>query len=241
MGGTREVIGGQDGEFAAYVAAPASNAHGAAVVLQEMFGVNAFMRQVSDALAAEGYWAACPDLYWRMNPGVELSDGSDAEIERGLALRGALDREAALRDVADTCRYSRTRIGETGKVAAIGFCLGGLLAYLAVARGLVDCGVSYYGSDLHGYLDLRDSIARPLLLHVPDRDRTAPGDAAAKIVGAFEGHRYVNVHVCQGLDHAFARIGTKYFSYIPDAAQLANRRTSEFLRPQLRECTADVV
>lgn len=234
MGDATESISGSDGTFAAYVASPISNGLGAVIVLHEMFGVNAFMRGASDAIAAQGYFVACPDLYWRQSPGEELSDGSLAEIERGLGLLNAFDREAALRDVADTCRYLRDRLGGTHKIGAVGYCLGGSLAYLAAARGIVDCAVSYYGSEIHEHLDLRDAIARPLLLHVAGRDRTTPADAADRISDAFATHPYVRVHVYADQDHAFARVGTKYFRYEPNAAELANERTKHFLGEQLK-------
>ena len=233
MGGATELIGGREGEFAVHVASPHSNSVGAIIVLQEMFGVNAFMRRTVAALADQGYLAACPDLYWRQSPGEDLSDGNPSEIEHALALLEALDQEAALRDIADTCSYLRARIGAAGKIGAIGYCLGGTLAYLSVVRSLVDCGVSYYGSGIHNYLDQRDAIERPLLLHVPDRDRTAPADAADRIAETFANHPYVQVCVYEGLDHAFARTGTQYFRYVPDAADLANKRTAAFLSEQL--------
>jgi len=233
--GATESIGGGDGIFGAYVAAPRFERHGAVIVLHEMFGVNAFMRGVCDSLAARGYRAICPDLYWRLSPGVELSDGSGAEIERGLSLLAAFDHEAALRDLAQTCVHLRQRIGAADKIAAIGYCLGGLLAYRAVARELVDCGVSYYGSGIHERLDERYAISRPLLLHVPDKDQTTPPGAAAAIADAFAGHPSVSVYLYPGLDHAFARVDTKYFQYVPDAADLADRRTDEFLEAWLSD------
>ncbi len=177
-----------------------------------MFGVNAFMRGASDAIAAQGYFVACPDLYWRQSPGEELSDGSLAEIERGLGLLNAFDREAALRDVLIPVVICVTASAAPTRSVRSDIASVAPLAYLAAARGIVDCAVSYYGSEIHEHLDLRDAIARPLLLHVAGRDRTTPGDAADRISDTFATHPYVRVHVYAGPRPRLCARGHQVFS-----------------------------
>jgi carboxymethylenebutenolidase len=119
-----------DGALSAYVARPAAAKAPAIVVIQEIFGVNAVMRAICDDLAAQGYLAICPDLFWRIEPGIDITDQSDAEWKRAFELFNAFDVEAGVKDIAATIDVIRGEAGCDGKVGAVGFCLGGLLAFL---------------------------------------------------------------------------------------------------------------
>ena len=115
------------------------------VVIQEVFGVNAVMREITDGLAAEGFAALCPDLFWRQEPGLQLDDQNEAELSRAFELFGGFDVDAGVRDIATTLDRLRSEDACNGRVGAIGFCLGGLLAYLTGTRTSSDCAVGYYG------------------------------------------------------------------------------------------------
>ena len=119
--GERTTLSTPDGAFSAYVARPARAPAAAVVVIQEIFGVNQVMREITDGLAAQGFLAICPDLFWRIEPGVELTDQSEAEWQRAFGLYNAFDVDAGVRDIAVTIAAIRQDPGCTGKVGAVGF------------------------------------------------------------------------------------------------------------------------
>src|SRR5580704_16215808 len=124
-----------DGAFAAYMARPKASAAPAVVVLQELFGVNADIRKTCDELADQGYVAVAPDLFWRQEPGVDLSNvTSDADWQHGLRLYGAYNRDAGAKDVKDTVDAVRKLPECNGKVALLGYCLGALMVFLTAVR-----------------------------------------------------------------------------------------------------------
>ena len=123
-----------DGAFSAYVARPAAAKAPAVVVIQEIFGVNAVMRDICDDLARQGYLAVCPDLFWRIEPGVDITDQSEAEWKRAFELYNAFDVEQGVEDIAATIAAVRADPGCGGKVGSVGFCLGGLLSFLTATR-----------------------------------------------------------------------------------------------------------
>src|SRR3990167_4117883 len=165
---------GEDGEFAAYLARPAKPKAPAVVVIQEIFGVNQVMRDVCDGLAAEGFLAVCPDLFWRIEPGIDITDQSEAEMKRAFELYNAFDVEAGVRDIASTIDQVRALPEVNGKVGAVGFCLGGLLAFMTAARTDSDATVAYYGVGIEGLLFEAEKLARPLLMHMAEEDQFVP-------------------------------------------------------------------
>src|SRR3954464_6698770 len=132
--GERTTITVEDGSFSAYVARPKAASAAAVVVIQEIFGVNQVMRDITDGLAGQGYLAVCPDLFWRIEPGIDITDQSDAEWKRAFELFNAFDVDAGVKDIAATIAEVRQRPDCNGKVGAVGFCLGGLLAFLTATR-----------------------------------------------------------------------------------------------------------
>src|SRR5215203_1060328 len=140
--GERISISTPDGEFSAYVARPSAEKAPAVVVIQEIFGVNQVMRDITDGLAGQGYLAVCPDLFWRIEPGVDITDQSEAEWKKALALYSAFDVDQGIKDIAATIAHVRTDPGFSGQVGAVGFCLGGLLAFLTATRTDADACVS---------------------------------------------------------------------------------------------------
>ncbi|CAN5193018.1 dienelactone hydrolase family protein [soil metagenome] len=216
-----------DGAFQAYVARPSAPSAPVVVVLHEVFGVNDDMRMTCDELAAKGFLAVAPDLFWRQEPGVDLNAWSEPEWKKGLALYTAYDRDQGVKDILATVEAARTMPGSSGKVAVMGFCLGGLMAFLTAARGEVDAIVAYHGGDTEKYLDEAPAVTAPLLMHLADEDEFISKDAQAQIKAAFAAANNAAIYSYPDRNHAFARhTGAHY--HAADAA-LANGRTWPFL------------
>lgn len=220
-----------DGTMGGYLALPAKLPAPAILVIQEIFGVNQVMRDLCDAYAAEGYVAACPDIFWRIEPGIDITDKTEAEWKRAFELFGKFDVDQGIEDLKAALAQLRKRPEVAGKVGTVGYCLGGKLAYLMATRSDADASVSYYGVELAKYLDEAKGIARPLLLHVAGKDRFVPPEARAEVTKALKGHPQVTLHLYKNQDHAFARVGGEH--YDTAAAKLANGRTASFFKTHL--------
>lgn len=229
--GERTTITTPDGAFQAYVARPAKSPAAAVVVIQEIFGVNAVMREITDGLAAQGYLAICPDLFWRIEPNIDITDQSEAEWKRAFELFNAFDVDAGVKDIAATISTIRKDPGCNGKVGAVGFCLGGLLAYLTATRTDVDAAVSYYGVSIENRLPEADKLTRPLLMHIAEEDQFVPKPAQAAILAALKNHKLIEIHAYPGRDHAFARQGGEHYNEAD--AKLAGGRTLTFFEKNL--------
>lgn len=219
------------GAIGAWRADPMSAPRGAILVVQEIFGVNAVMRGVADALAARGYLALCPDLFWRLQPGVQLTDKTKAEWDQAFALMNRFDSDAGVKDIQATITQLRGTQGCTGKVGAVGYCLGGLLAYLTAARTDSDASVGYYGVNIQTKLDEAKTIKKPLMLHIAAKDQFVPPGAQKQIVEGLKSNPLVTLHTYPEMDHAFAREGGEH--YDKACADLANGRTATFFRQHL--------
>ena len=207
----RITIEGRDGAFGAYMARPKALPAPAVVVLQEIFGVNMDMRETCDELAAQGFIAVCPDLFWRQEPGLDLNHWSDAEWKKGLALYAAYDRDKGVGDIVDTAHAAGQLEGASGKVGVMGFCLGGLMTFLTAAREKIDAAVAYHGGDTEKYLDEADKITAPLLMHLAEEDEFISKEAQTKIKTALSNKPNVEIYTYPGCNHAFARhTGTHY-------------------------------
>ncbi|GGC66370.1 dienelactone hydrolase family protein [Undibacterium terreum] len=220
-----------DGSFSTYVAYPKSLPAPAVIILQEIFGVNPDMRQTADELAAEGFIAICPDLFWRQIPEVQLSDKTDWET--GLKLYQAYDLTEGVADIVSTMHAARAMKNGTGKVGVMGFCLGGLMTYLTGARAGFDAGVWYYGGRTEEFLSEAGNLTDPLLMHVGSEDEYISKTAQSAIKEAVKDNSKVEMHIYEGCSHAFARHrGTKFDE---DAAKIANARTAEFFKQHLKK------
>ena len=216
------------GDFMAYVARPKQTPAGVVVMIQEIFGVNRTMRELSDWVAEMGYIGVSPDLFWRQQPGVQLDpDAGQSEWDRAFALMNGLDQDKAIEDLKATVAQARGMEGSNGKVATMGFCLGGRLAYMMAARSDADCNVSYYGVGLDGLLGEAGNIKAPLLLHIAGKDKFVPPEAQKKIQEGLKGHPQVQCHIYPWADHAFSRRGGH--SYDARAATIADGRSAELL------------
>jgi carboxymethylenebutenolidase len=231
MSGQQITIDGPDGSFAAYLASPAAGRGPGIVVIQEIFGVNAVMRALADEAAASGFFALVPDLFWRLEPGVQLTDKTDAEWQRAFDLMKRFDAALGVKDIQTTISHLRTIAGGTGKVGAVGYCLGGLLAYLTAARTDSDASVGYYGVNIQTMLGEAAVIKKPLMLHIAGKDEFTPPEAQKQIVDGLAANPLVTIHRYPEMNHAFARPGGKHYDQAN--AGLANSRTATFLRQHL--------
>jgi len=226
--GRSTTITTKDGTFSAYVARPSRSPAPAVVVIQEIFGVNKVMRDITDGLANQGYLAICPDLFWRIEPGVDITDKSDAEWKRAFELMNDFDVETGVGDIAATIDHIRKDAGCDGKVGAVGYCLGGQLAFLTATRTDADASVSYYGVGIENRVAEAEKLTHPLLMHIAEEDQFVPRAAQAVILAALKDHPQVEIHTYPGCDHAFAREGGAHFNAA--AAKLANGRTLTFFQ-----------
>jgi carboxymethylenebutenolidase len=227
--GERIEIAVPDGRFAAYLATPSAAARGTAiVVIQEIFGINEDMRATCDGLAREGFVAVCPDLYWRQEPNVELTDKSEAEWKKALALYSAFDVDKGVDDLGATIRLARTLPGVSGGVGTVGYCLGGLLAFLTATRTDADAAVSYYGVGIDKHLGEAATLSKPLLMHIAGQDEFVPAPARATIIETLKDKPNVEIHTYPECMHAFARNNGVH--YVDAAAKAANARTLAFFQ-----------
>ncbi len=220
------------GSFGAYVRYPNTDQPASVIlVIQEIFGVNKVMRDICDQLAQSGYIAVCPDLFWRQEPHVQLTDKSETEWQRAFELYQGFDINLGVEDLKATLSAARALEQNNGQAGTIGYCLGGRLAFLMAKRSDADCNVSYYGVAIDEHLDEPGHIKRPLLMHIAEQDKFVPPEARDRIIAALKGNPNVSLNVYEGVNHAFAREGGEH--YDREAASLANFRTADFLAEHL--------
>lgn len=225
---------GTDGSFDCYVARPAAQGPApVVVVIQEIFGVNEGIRGKCQWLANEGFIAVAPDLFWRIEPDVELTDKTPAEWEKALDLMNMFDIDQGIKDLQVVTDTVRTMDGSNGKVGNMGYCLGGKVAYLMATRTNTDASVGYYGVDLHRLLDEAPNIKKPLMLHIAENDKFVSPERRDRLVNGVKDNPLVTTHVYAGMDHAFTRVGGDH--YDEAAAKLADGRTIEFFTAHLKE------
>lgn len=210
-------------EFDGYLALPASGYGPGIVVLQEIFGVNQPMRLIADWYAAHGFVALCPDLFWRLERNVELTE---AQFNTAIDFYQRLDEAKAVEDSAAAMSFLRERPECNGRVGAVGFCLGGNLAYLLSVRFRPDCAVGYYGVGIEKSLSEAENLNSPLMLHVAGDDKYCPPEAQERIRKVLGTNDLATVHVYAEREHAFARPGGEH--YHAADAELANLRSLEF-------------
>lgn len=220
-----------DGSFSAYLAPPKATPAPGVLVIQEIFGVNKVMRELCDGFAAKGYVALCPDLFWRQEPGVQLTDKTDAEWQRAFSLMQGFNQTKGVEDLIAALDALRGRPESTGKVGTVGYCLGGKLAYFMATRSSAACNVSYYGVGIETVLEEASAITHPMLMHIAEKDRFVSPEAQQQIRASLSKNPRIEMHVYAGCDHAFARQGGAHWD--AEAARLANRRTDAFFAKYL--------
>jgi len=219
-----------DGAFSAYVARPQGSPRAAIIVIQEIFGVNAGIRRKCDRLAEDGYVAIAPDLFWRLEPGVQFDPDVESELHRAFELMGKFNQDGGISDIEATIKYARTSEG-CRKVGAVGYCLGGRLAYMTATRTDVDATVGYYPVGIPELLREKHAIANPLMLHIAGADHFVGPDVQKAMHEGLDDHPKVALHDYPGLDHGFAtETGLRRNE---EGAQLADSRTAEFFAANL--------
>lgn len=224
-----EPIAAGDGRtFSAYVSVPTqANGH-AVIILQEIFGVTDTIRALADRYASEGYLALAPDLFWRLEPGVELPHDK-AGVAKAFEYLERFDEAAGIDDIGRTVAHVRAAPGFAGKVAVLGLCLGGKLAYRAAANLDIDAAVTFYGVGVEAHLDEAARLACPLMLHYGGRDRYASADAVDQIEAALPPAPRAVLHRYPQADHGFYTRGAGA------DADTAHERTQRFLQQALGE------
>lgn len=226
-------ISTKDGDFLSYLVLPegAAKAPGI-VVIQEIFGINPFIRDVCRQFAQNGFIAAAPDLFWRQKPNVQLNPDIDSDWGAAMEFYKGFNLDKGVEDIQATIDAIRSHPHCSGKVGTIGYCLGGLLTYLSAARTDTNAASAYYGGGTDGFLNEADKIKVPTLLHFAEDDHFWPKANQDKVSARFKGSKLVTIYSYPGVDHAFARAG--YKAHVRDAADLANSRSYEHFRKTLR-------
>ena len=219
------------GSFNAYHAAPKGEQvkgdTGTVVLIQEIFGVNQSLRETADQVAGLGYHVVAPDLFWRQEPGVDISDKTKEEWDKAFALLNGFDQAKGVEDLKATLAVARKLPGSNGKAATMGYCLGGRLAFMMATRSDADLNISYYGVGLDGLLGELPSLSHKLVMHIAELDPYVPAESREKILGAVAGNALVDAYVYPGADHAFARVGGVHWD--TRSAWIANGRSASAL------------
>jgi carboxymethylenebutenolidase len=231
-----QVEAGDGGTFTAHVALPEGGSGPGVLVLQEIFGVGEFVKGKCEALAAAGYVALAPDVFWRVEPGF-VADGAE-DLERAMGLGGRFFTEVSdeqrAGDLAAALAHLRALPEVAGqKAGVLGYCLGGTLAYLLAVTGDPDACVSYYGSGVPGMLELGDRLTCPTLFHFGDSDPYLPFEQVQQVQQRFADRPHVETVVHPGAGHAFENLTNPMFAD-PEAAAKSWPRTLGFLGRTLR-------
>ncbi|MCX8474391.1 MAG: dienelactone hydrolase family protein [Sphingomonas sp.] len=219
------------GSFSAYVAEPEGTPRGAIVVIQEIFGVNPGIRRKCDEWAAKGYLALAPDLFWRLQQGIELDPDIPEQFQEALGWMNRFDQNKGIEDIESTIRAARAKLGGHGKVGVVGYCLGGRLAFMTATRTDTNATVGYYGVGIDNLLGEKHAIAHPVLLHIAGADHFVSPEVQAKMHAGLDDHPKVTLYDYPGENHGFAaEMGNRRSEA---AAQLADERTAAFFAEQI--------
>ncbi|WP_223448378.1 MULTISPECIES: dienelactone hydrolase family protein [Pseudomonas] len=217
--------------FSGYLALPASGKGPGVVIGQEIFGINANMRAVADFYAEEGYVALVPDLFWRLQPGIDLGY-TEADFALAIDLFQRLDVDKAVTDIDASFNALRALPEVEGAgLGYVGFCMGGKLAWLTATRTDVACAVGYYGMGIEHLLHESENLKGRLVLHFAENDDYCDASARAQISQHLAGNDKAEVYVYPGVDHAFARAGSSH--YDKPASLMAHERSIAALKREI--------
>ncbi|HKX21917.1 MAG TPA: dienelactone hydrolase family protein [Rhizorhapis sp.] len=215
-----------DQSFGCYVAEPSGQPKAAIIVIQEIFGVNEGIRRKCDNWAEAGYIAYAPDLFWRIQPGIELDPDVPEEMNEALGLLGKFDQDKGVRDIEAVIHAARGKLGEHARVGCVGYCLGGRLAFMTAARTDISASVGYYAVGVDNLLRESHAIAHPVMLHIAGADHFVPPEQQKLVHEGLGDHPKVTLHDYPGLDHGFAtQMGQRRNE---EGARLADQRTADF-------------
>ncbi|QIG45960.1 dienelactone hydrolase family protein [Nocardioides anomalus] len=205
---------------------PESGSGPGVLLLQEIFGVSAYIQRRGADLAAAGYVVLAPELYWRLDE-PPLDETAPDVVDAAMARAGRLDPDTTVADAVAALGALRARSEVTGPVGALGFCFGGGLAFNVAAVAPVDFLVSYYGSGLPGLLDLAPQVTVPSLHHFGTADDYIDAESVERVRAAVTAHADVSFELYEGANHAFDN--DDFYFFHPEASALAWDRTLAFL------------
>ncbi len=215
------------GTFKAYMTVPKSGSGPGLVLLQEIFGINPYMKSMADHFAEEGYVVLVPDLFWRMEPGIVLGYNEE-DFGKAFGYYQQFDVDTGVKDIADTIAALRGRSEQVGKIGTLGYCLGGKLAYLSATRTDVDCAIGYYPVGVEADLGEASKIKCPMVMHFAEQDGFVPTEAREQIIEVFKDRPEIEIYAYPGVDHAFGTPGRD--SYDKPSTIMAFSRTISLLR-----------
>lgn len=227
---TIEIEAGDGGTFSGYLAVPESGSGPGLILGQEIFGVNGTMRETADNFAEEGYLVLAPDLFWRLEPGIEL--GYDEEsFQKAFGYLERFDVNQAIDDVGASIVALKALDECSGGVGFMGFCLGGKLAFLTAARHDIDVSISFYGIGLPELMGEAGNISCPIVFHCAELDKFCPPEAFEAIHDGMKSHAGAEFYLYQGADHGFYNKDRDVFH--KSAVSMAQSRTIAALRRTL--------
>jgi len=218
-------------KMAAHVAYPDREPAGAIIAIMEIWGVNDTMRYHAQEFAEAGWITLVPDLFWRQEAGVELSDSNPDHWEKAIDLYYDFDYDLGVQDMEDTVAFLRTIPGGNGKVGTVGYCLGGKMGFLMCCRSDIDCAVAYYGTYIEHSIREAPNLSRPFMLHQALADKWVQPEVCAMIERRISPNPLVEIHKYTGADHAFARHGGT--TYSAPEAEKALALSVDFFRRHL--------
>jgi carboxymethylenebutenolidase len=229
-----EPVATPDGTFDLYVWLPSAGRGPGLLLIQEIYGVSDYIREVADDLAGLGYVVAAPDLFWRLEPGYQARH-DDEGLKRSLEMGSRFDPPLGVADAAAALDRLAALPEVDGGLGLIGFCLGGTIVYFLAAQappGALAAVVSFYGSGVPDNTGALDRIDAPVQFHFGGSDSFIPRDQVARVEEAAAGRDNVEVHVEEGAGHAFHNRKAPMF-HVADPAARAWRRTEDFLQRHL--------
>ncbi len=222
------------GTLDARVTVPEGGTGPGLVLIHEIFGVNDYVRDVADRLAAAGYVVVAPDLFWRIVPNHEV-DSSDPDLmPQAMQVAGGYDPTLGITDLAATLAHVRALAEVDGPVGVIGFCFGGTEAARVAIELDPAAAVSYYGSGVPALAGELGRVSCPMLLHFGADDPYLPRDDAEAVAAAVGDRPELQVHLHDGAGHAFDNSFAPHF-HDPAAAAAAWETTLGFLAETLAD------
>jgi len=202
------------------------------VIIQEIFGISPFLKEMANRYAAHGFAVVVPDLFWRQGSSLtELPDQSEVATNKAFELYQKFDVEKGVDDIAASLRWLRENENTSGKTAVVGYCLGGLLAFLSGCQLDIDAAIGYYGVGIEKNLTHKNMIRKPMMLHFAENDGFVPEATRKELEESFIGNDLVSIHNYGGCDHGFARTGGQNFDKA--AAEISDTRTLALLKKSL--------
>lgn len=218
---TLDIAAADRGAFTGYMSVPESGGGPGLILGQEIFGVNAWLRETTDRFAGMGFTALAPDLFWRMSPGTDLTPNNEADWPKALALNEKFDLDQGIEDIGASIKALAATPECQGKIGFVGFCLGGLLAYLTAARQDVAAAVGFYGVAIETKLDEADNISCPLMLHFGSEDQYSTPEIIEQVTAALKSQSDVEIYAYEGANHGFFNEGRPAYHEAASKTSLA--------------------